>query len=225
MVKYAGVYRKANDLDSNQRGKFGKYEAFISMGGVWIQFELPGTTSDQLTGWKFHLSVHGDDVERAAEILLRIYDRHDATVFKVTSYEATPSHSSPGQFFSGNVFTLYDMGEKDWSQIVHEIERQFSKTGIRTGLALESSKKAPNCRYTYYRNDGSGDGLYTSYISTAELATLPAEKRYNPLGLPDPFSDMSLTPASDKRASKSKTVPKRGTAIRGKSPQAAVASL
>ena len=163
-------------------------------------FQFENTTSaqeDKLSGWKFHLSVVKEDVPRATEIVAGIFKKHGARVFKVTDPEKTDKFTDPARSKQqqGKTFTLYDTGESKWHDILLEIESAFIKDKIIHGLPVSGERNIPGSRYIYYRNDGNFAG--GKYNPAKDILLLSPDQRYNPMGLNDPFINISIQKMSD----------------------------
>src|ERR1700743_653186 len=101
MSRYSGIYRRADDLERHENLQCGKFRVRLQNGSVRTVFEQPSAHTDLLTGWKFHLSVAGEDIPRATEMVAEIYERFDATAFKVVTYYGALTHAVRGSVWSG----------------------------------------------------------------------------------------------------------------------------
>lgn len=146
--------------------------------------------SGEPTGWKFHLSVAPHTLPRATEILCATAQKMGFADFKVADSDIAKKHAADSQQ-AGKMAVLYDRGEKNWPQILAEIENRFAEAGIQPGPTVAGDRALTGSRYIYYRNDGHGTDA--GYVPAAAVARLPAEQRYNPLGAADPFRTVDLT--------------------------------
>lgn len=157
----------------------------------FIQFQAPAFQSQNLSGWKTHLSVHAEDTAHATGILLDIYRQHGGIAFKVATPETMEYFTNPaiGDQQAGKVFTLYDAGEKTWPTIINEIESRFSRAGIRSGCPVVEDMHVPGARYSYRRNDQDNSGKYVF----AEVAReINPNNPANPYNKPDPLEGFKV---------------------------------
>ena len=181
------AYNKALDQHIGQTGDY----YFQNTGKGFINFLHPSLNTDDLTGWKTHFSVNSADVPRATDVVLDVYQKHGGKAFKVTDPDLSSRFSDPassgGQ--AGKMFTLYDAGEKNWPEMITEIERGFEDAQIRPGVPVIEDKPIPGSKYAYRRNDLDRDG---NYVSAKEAARINPYNTANPYGQHDPLSGFEL---------------------------------
>lgn len=173
-------------------------------------FVLPSSSFLQMTGsavdlekgpaaWKFHMSVHGDDVVKAwniaAPIIMQDGPDH---VAKVVTPKAAKDFANPENPQAGKMITLYTFDQRtpeEYMALLQKIEKAFRDEGIRPGADVHGDRKVQNSGYAFYRNQ---EGLSTKYVAASDLENLPADKKYNPAGHHDPYRNFDITAATAK---------------------------
>jgi hypothetical protein len=143
------------------------------------------------TGWKTHLSVNAADVRRATDIIMDVYKQYGGVAFKVTNPETTEVFANPaisgGQ--AGKMFTLYDVGERNWPQILREVERGFKEAHIRSGPPVVEDAPVPGSDYAFRRNDR---GPNNKYIAASDAKRINPTNPANPYGQADPLDGLDV---------------------------------
>ncbi|WP_455289907.1 class III lanthionine synthetase LanKC N-terminal domain-containing protein [Cupriavidus necator] len=182
-------------------GVVGKYfAADIDKGSiVFSNFPqyLKGIESPE-TGWKTHITVKKQDVERALKIVLEVCDKHDLGGFKVV--HPGSGHQlfgeDPGQ--SGKIFTLYHQ-DVDVRELLQEIETKFLQAGIQPGPRVKGDRAVPGSMYLSMRTDHCPGQKQP--ISARRVAQMvegnPGVDSANPFKLKDPYRDLRVIGAKD----------------------------
>jgi hypothetical protein len=181
-------------------GQVGAYR-FVPVNGSFIQFMGRDFKDENITGWKTHLSVSAQDVQRATDIVLSVYHKYGGQVFKVTTPKVTADFADParsgGQ--AGKMFTLYDAGEKNWPAIIHDIEQRFQEAGIKPGPPVVEDAKVAGSQYSYRRNDRDPSG---EYVAASDARRINPANPSNPYNQHDPLAGFQVQnqPRADGRA-------------------------
>lgn len=175
--------------------------------GTYLQFNAPGVTSEQYTGWKFHLSVDPADRQKAQDILLQMAQEGKLGVYKVVAPGHTNIITAAEQMrqiegaellaakfdpAAGKTFTLYDTGQtpEQWRETLEEIEKRFNESGVRPSVDVLTDKPVQGSRFSHYRYDGNtADG---KLVDSGSAMNLPRDQRWNPNGEPDRFGQLSV---------------------------------
>lgn len=145
------------------------------------------------SGWKFHVSFHPDDMERAWSLASEHLMKKEIGLFKVTGPELTQRFSEEGYRQAGKFLTVYETGDaQNVAETLGELEQIFTRNGIRPGPDVQHDRKVPGSRYLSYRNDKSAQG---HYLDSRELENAPADKAFNVGGHPDPWQMFRVIPA------------------------------
>jgi hypothetical protein len=159
----------------------------------FIFFENTSIKPAPQTGWKFHLSIAPGDVQAATDIVTDVCKKYGARSFKVTDPDTTRMFANPiaagGQ--AGKVFTLYDQGEKNWPQMMREIERRFQEAHIKPGLPVAGDARVPGSHYAFRRNDLGPNG---AYVAASEAKQINPANPANPYNKRDPLAGFAITP-------------------------------
>ena len=112
-------------------------------------------------GWKFHLSVHPDDVPRAWDLMHEDVIKHELTA-KVTSPDASRKFGDDTYPQKGKMITMYDdtSRPRDWQTVLQNIEHKFQESGIRPGPQVNIDRPVRGSSYASYRNDQDRNGQY-----------------------------------------------------------------
>lgn len=117
-------------------------------------------------GWKFHLSVHPDDLPRATELVMQQVAKHGVQAFKVTTPQTAEDFNNPLNPQAGKQFTLYGARNKTdfrWDNVIRDIELSFTQEGIRPSVStIQGDRMVPGSRYAGYRNELS-HGMLNNY--------------------------------------------------------------
>ncbi|HYM29740.1 MAG TPA: hypothetical protein VEU47_00480, partial [Candidatus Cybelea sp.] len=167
--------------------KASSYDAWLAMN--------PRQGGKSQTDWKVHLSVDPQDVPRAWNIVADELQNRLGQRAKVMNPDSISTHAGPGPQ-QGKQIVIYDAARgfpaQDWQSLLDAIEKRFSETGIRPGLPVNYDRPVPGSQYSFYRNDGRSQ----TYIPARELADLPPDQQYNPLGVSDPLENVRVGPAA-----------------------------
>ncbi len=139
------------------------------------------------TGWKFHVSVHADDIEAAWHVVAGALMEHKVGCFKVTMPDVLRKFHDAAYSQAGKIFSIADFGE-NWEKIIPEIERKLECVGVRPSHVVKRDRPLTGSQYFHYRHDG----MDKAYIGAEAIAKLPPEQRYNPTGAPDPFANFDV---------------------------------
>jgi len=167
----------------------------------YVRFYAPSYRDGQKrNGWKTHLSVDAADAGRAADIVLRAYEQFGGIIFKVATPEelAKDAVISPDDPQIGKVFTLVDMGEKNWPRLIQKIEDDFHAAGIAPGRPVIEDAPVAGSLYAYRRNDKNP--ATKGYVSAEDAKKINPRNPSNPFNVPDPLESLILKQAQTKTA-------------------------
>ncbi len=177
---------------------FGFYQ--ISPRGMLNQPDF----QQQMGDFKFHMSIHPDDVEAAWNIASEILmdpSQSVPSIAKVTKPETALSFANPDSIQAGKMITVYtiqDVPPEHYAQLMQELEERLQQAGIRPGPTSNADRVVPGGQYTSYRVEKGPNG---EYMASSELGQLPREQRYNPYNIQDPYANMNLSAAPTPRVS------------------------
>ena len=167
-------------------------------------------------GWKFHLSIHPEDLPKAWDIVSSIAMENDVGGAKVTTPDTAWSFHDPSNYQAGKQITIYGAGSSSWADQMREIEIALRENGIRPSVQnIEGDRMVPGSRYAGYRNEKAFDNLqpyrnpsYANedryYVSAAEISddliprgVIHPDMAYNPSSQQDSLQhiDFSKDPA------------------------------
>jgi hypothetical protein len=191
-----------HDQQSRQSGEPGrKIESTFDLPGYEFTYALPNFGFMEVTyshkarsqDWKFHFSVHADDIEIAWDLFLDAMSSHgDKHAAKVAKPSLLEEFSDPDYGQAGKMITLYETGHyspDEYMNLVRSIEAAFSAAGVRTNAPVKGDRKVPGGSYASYRREKDQHGRY---IASADLQHLPIEEQYNPTDCDDPYLHFSL---------------------------------
>lgn len=185
---------KALSSNSMPVVRHGNYYA-MSNGGAFWQISPVDFDESKVNGWKFHLSIHPDDVSRAWDLIEeRLVDEQLAA--KVTNPAYSRAFANPDERQRGKMITLYDdtSRPRDWGQLLKHIDDTFEKNGVRPGPQVNIDRPVQGSRFASYRNDRDLNGHYIDSRLTTS---------YNQANHPDPYAalDLNRLPAAMPQAS------------------------
>lgn len=159
----------------------------------WLQLVPPDFESFKDSGWKFRLSVHPEDVEKAWNVVVDtlVSDAHPH-VAKVAQPATIERLSQPENKQAGKMITIYteeNVPPAHYKAMMRQIEEKLKDAGIRQGLDVAGDRKVPGSSYISYRNDKSADGHYNA---AANNANITLTRMHNPLKLPDPYDNFEI---------------------------------
>jgi hypothetical protein len=196
LVNDKGLYGKAYQAVGPGKPIMAQVDGFNVTSGGFIQFDQFPNKPNNLTGWKIHLSVDPRDVTRATEIIADIYRSHHAKIFKVTNPKNTIGFANPADSQAGKMFTLYDTGEKNWPEIMREIEARFKAQGIKPSHPVGEDVHVKGSQYAYRRNDlnpHAPAGSEESYVPASEARKINPHQPHNPYNIHDPLEHVDLS--------------------------------
>jgi len=162
-------------------------------GKSWMQLSQKGLAEDSQTGWKFHISVHPQDLPKAWGLIADYMPEAGIQKAKVAGPKNVAKFSDPAHEQSGKMIVLYDTGTPGWDNRMRDIENILKDNDIRPGSPVKGDRRIAGSRYGFYRNDGNdGTGGYIS-AENAARSGLPESVRYNPKGLYDPFMNIDVS--------------------------------
>ena len=119
--------------------------------------------------WKFHISVHHEDVALAWDSIVSYLQKEGVAKVKVVTpdlgaefgirFEQDGEHPNVQ---AGKMFTLYAYDQvngkpahsvEDWQRIINGIEKRLAQAGVRKGLEVITDANVPGSMYSYYRSD------------------------------------------------------------------------
>lgn len=127
-------------------------------------------TSDYVkeSEWKFHISVHPDDLPRAWDAIVPYLQEQNIALAKVAIPEMAKQHgvitgkSGERNMQAGKMITLYvekSLGKEpihtnqQWGEIINGIETRLAHAGVRPGPKVASDRAIPGAQYTHYRSE------------------------------------------------------------------------
>lgn len=182
MAKSSLTYASALQNPHGAVAREGGYMGFDA--GGYYQISPIDVSNDDLTGWKFHLSVHPEDVGRAWDLIVDRLQKEKLHAKFVRPDVANRLGQS--SHIQGKTITLYDNAlPRDWEGLLHDVETTFRENDIRPGQSIEKDRAVTNSAYAYYRCDVGPDGRF---VTPSDVHT------YNDSGKPDPFEGIALSP-------------------------------
>lgn len=145
----------------------------------------------EMTGWKFHISIAPEDMQKAFEIIYEEAKKAELHYFKATNETLTQKWDDPNSSQRGKMFTIYDAGEPGFGNFLKEIEQKMREAGIKPSHNVLGDKAVSGSQYMSYRNDGNLN--HEGYEAANKSAHLPEAERYNPKNFPDPFKDLAFS--------------------------------
>lgn len=119
--------------------------------------------------WKFHISVHPDDVKLAWNSMVEYLQQEGVAIAKVASAATAAEHALPTDPDSGKknpqagkMIVLYVADEiggqpahsaEDWQRIINGVEERLAAAGVRPGAEVITDRAVPGSLYSYYRSD------------------------------------------------------------------------
>lgn len=172
-----------------------------------------------VNGWKLHISVNKDDMEKAWDLIYPILMRRKVGRIKITSpvvlANNRPAHAAVIESKQFTIYTEHNTFTPDeWKSIMLEVEKELLKNNIRP------SAKKPNAnndisgsRYFTYRHEGrleedNRQGMLRMVYVPDDEADQYAKKNgtqpYNVANLDDPFKEIKLDVSMNSRAATTK---------------------
>jgi hypothetical protein len=121
------------------------------------------------SGWKFHISVHPDDVPLAWNSIVDYLQQEGVASAKVASAITAREHhlltdpdSGKKNPQAGKMIVLYAAetiagqdahSAGDWQRIINGVEERLAKVGVRPGHEVITDKPVKGSMYSYYRSD------------------------------------------------------------------------
>jgi hypothetical protein len=149
-------------------------------------------------GWKFHISVHPEDYERAWPIVAPILldAQYGMCAFKVFDlhFLDDPSHHCVGKQFV--FYVLNDELDLPMESPEHIylclllIEKILRAAKIRAGSSSAADLKIPGSRYASMRHDLD---LKRAYVSPAAAVAIDPSSAHNPFKYPNPYADFAMS--------------------------------
>lgn len=139
-------------------------------------------------GWKFHISTDIRDHKKAWNIIAPHVIEHNLHA-KFAIGSTLENMGNENYDRRGRAITLYATDNADLRPIVHAINADLEKAGIRPGHAPMVDRKLTGSPYMSYRNDYDHQG---NYMDAKSLMHLPEDQRYNPVGKADPYHDLDV---------------------------------
>jgi hypothetical protein len=161
----------------------GDYYAMRNGSAFW-QISPVDFDESKVNGWKFHLSIHPDDVSRAWDLIQeRLVEEKLAA--KVTNPAYSRAFANPNELQRGKMVTIYDdtSRPRDWGQLLKHIEDTFDKNNVRPGPQVNIDRPVEGSRFASYRNDRDLNGQYIDSCRTTS---------YNQANHPDPYDTLDL---------------------------------
>jgi hypothetical protein len=167
-------------------------------------------------GWKFHLSIHPDDLPKAWDIVSDILMRNNVGAAKVATPENAVKFHDPRSHLAGKQITIYGPGNLSWADQMREIEIALRQNNIRPSVqSVVGDRMIPGSRYAGYRNDKAFENLQPyrnpafidkeepGYIGADEIrddliprGIVRADMAHNPSHQPDSLQNIDLSDVS-----------------------------
>jgi hypothetical protein len=163
-------------------------------------------------GWKFHLTIHPDDLPRAWDIVSGIVMRNNVGAAKVATPENAVKFHDPRCLEAGKQITIFGPGNLSWADLMREIEIALRQNNIRPSVqSIEGDRTIPGSRYAGYRNDKAFRNLQPyrnpsfidreepGYVGSKEIredliprGVVRADMAHNPSNQPDSLQNMEF---------------------------------
>lgn len=195
------LYQNINYPQKTLHGIVEVNESYISYknnGWCFVTQDLKRLPKE--TGWKFHIAIDEQDLEKGFNIIADIAMKNNCNAFKVLKNKERVSEKQ-----AGKTVVLYDFGTENWHEILPQIERALRQNGIHPHQALNNpynnlnkDRRVSGSAYIMYGNDQNPEGKY-----------IPASARlsYNDTGKPDPFYNLTVLPGGMSRRLSSLQMP------------------
>lgn len=162
------------------------------------------------TGWKFHVSVAPEQLDKAWAIASDYLMAEGVEMFKVVTPDTRDTFADSANLQAGKMLTAYATENgPDMAQVLSGLEQRLIENGISPGPAVHNDRPIEGSRYLSYRNDGfdadyvraQGGNVdaYADYVTlgNSELEALreqgvQPQVLYNPSGKPDPYETLNL---------------------------------
>lgn len=158
----------------------------------------------QLSGWKFHISVHHEDCEKAWDLMQDALFHEDmgsllfgaVDIFYCAKHEYTRTH---------NQFVLYTLNDARGRPLqspeytyalLLRVNRLLQDANIRPGKCDSASLRVPQLRYISTRNDL--DPVSREFIHVDFARELNSARAYNPHNVRNPYA-WFVTPSNSNR--------------------------
>lgn len=181
------LYRHINFPQKTLHGIVEVNESYISYkNNCWCIISQDVKQPPERTGWKFHVAIDEQDLEKGFNIIADIAIKNKCHIFKVLKANCSLPDSQ-----AGKTVVLYDYGTENWHEILPQIERALHQKGVHPHQALNNpynnlnkDRRVCGSAYIMYGNDQNATGKY-----------MPAEARqtYNDTGKPDPFYELTVS--------------------------------
>ena len=177
------------------------YRSFFD--NAWLHLWPTGNRPYHDSGWKFRLSVHPDDVEKAWNITVDtlVMDKKVMHCAKVAQPKIIKAFTNPAHTQAGKMITIYTKegaSALHYMRVMRTLEEKLRAARIRKGPQVMGDRKVPGAKFLSYRNDTTPNGQYNRAINNVRL---PEQQRYNPFDYPDPYARFVIKPtASPKRS-------------------------
>lgn len=141
-------------------------------------------------GWKFHLSIHPDDIPLAWDSIVPLIEKEGIGGVKFATPGTAAEHSIAIDEESGlpnpqlgKMIVLYTNKEidgkpahtpKDWQRILQSIEQQLAEAGVRPGPEVATDRPVPGSQYTYYRSSSVDRALEKAFVELKDANLEPA---------------------------------------------------
>ncbi|MGD9109094.1 MAG: pentapeptide repeat-containing protein [Gammaproteobacteria bacterium] len=155
----------------------------------FTQIDMPRKISFPFSpsGWKFHISVHQDDLEKAWNIMKKdlLNEKNGVSSLKVMSWKEK-EYSVEGKQITIYVYSNKTTGKLDKSvdsyrKLFSNIEKKLHKANIKPGKVPKIEPRLMSSKYTSMRNDRDNTGLYVDATQT---------NNFNTYNHPNPFNEL-----------------------------------
>lgn len=153
-------------------------------------------------GWKLHISVAPEDIEKAWSLICPILMKHEVSGFKIIHPDVLESAFRKNNLdhIANKQFTIYQFRNpqfdtQKWEAVIKEIDEVLQKNDIKPSQTPDVDKKIEDSHYFSYRNDKHPTQAATSIdaIDVKALVAQSADKTlqtYNPSKSSDPFEEV-----------------------------------
>ncbi|NBO17984.1 MAG: hypothetical protein EBV03_01935 [Proteobacteria bacterium] len=120
------------------------------------------------SGWKFHISVHPEDVPLAWNSIAPYIQQENIGMAKVATAKTAAEHASATDVDTGlrnpqqgKMLVLYaaktidgkpGQTPQDWQRIINGVEKRLAEAGVRPGPEVLTDRAVPGSQYSYYRS-------------------------------------------------------------------------
>lgn len=170
------------------------------MDGFWSAQRHDIADFGKQTGWKLHVSIDNDHMQRAYKIIADTLMEAGVGAFKVAAPDAALAFNNPADRQAGKMVTIYDFEKgPDLQPVMQELERRLDGLQMRLGpegktLAgpeVKNDRPISGSNYLYYRNDRDETGQYID-INQLQSSGTPSASPHNPSSKPDPWEAVKI---------------------------------